>query len=42
MRELAAEIIEFQRREINEMEWLIPDIRENGLVTTQGKDNSTY
>lgn len=35
VRELADEIIDAQRREIKEMEWLIPDIRENGLVTTQ-------
>jgi hypothetical protein len=35
VRELADEIIEAQRREIAEMKWLIADIRENGLVTTQ-------
>ncbi|MDB9527919.1 DUF305 domain-containing protein [Oscillatoria sp. CS-180] len=35
VRELADEIIEAQRREIKEMEWLISDIRDNGLVTTQ-------
>ncbi len=34
VRELADEIIRAQRREINEMEWLIPDIRENGLAKT--------
>lgn len=34
VQELATEIIEAQRREINEMEWLIADIRENGIVTT--------
>jgi len=34
VRELADEIIEAQRREINEMEWLIADIRENGVATT--------
>jgi hypothetical protein len=34
VRELADEIIEAQRREISEMEWLIADIQENGLVTT--------
>ncbi len=28
--ELAGEIIEAQRREIREMEWLIADIRDNG------------
>jgi hypothetical protein len=32
--ELAVEISEAQRREIDEMEWLIQDIRENGPVTT--------
>lgn len=37
VRELADEIIDAQRREIKEMEWLIPDIRENGLVTTQAQ-----
>ncbi len=30
VRKLADEIIEAQRREIKEMEWLINDIRENG------------
>ncbi|MEC4851167.1 MAG: DUF305 domain-containing protein, partial [Jaaginema sp. PMC 1079.18] len=35
VRELADEILEAQRREIKEMEWLITDIRANGLVTTQ-------
>ncbi|MBT8486078.1 MAG: DUF305 domain-containing protein [Phycisphaerales bacterium] len=34
VRELADEIIEAQRREIKEMEWLIRDIRENGVATT--------
>lgn len=37
VRELADEIIEAQRREISEMEWLISDIGENGLVTTQAE-----
>lgn len=37
VRELADEIIAAQRREIAEMEWLIPDIRENGPVTTQAQ-----
>src|SRR5690625_1107131 len=32
--ELAVEISEAQRREILEMEWLIEDIKENGLATT--------
>lgn len=35
VRELADEIIEAQRREIKEMEWLINDIRGNGLVKTK-------
>jgi hypothetical protein len=34
VRELADEIIKAQRREIKEMEWLIRDIRENGLAKT--------
>lgn len=37
VRELADGIIAAQRREIKEMEWLITDIRENGLVTTQAE-----
>jgi hypothetical protein len=32
--ELAVEISEAQRREIDEMEWLINDIRENGAAST--------
>jgi hypothetical protein len=32
--ELAIEIVEAQRREISEMEWLIDDIAENGPATT--------
>lgn len=36
-RELADEIIEAQRREIEEMEWLIADIAENGVATTQAE-----
>lgn len=35
VRELADEIIIAQRREIKEMDWLINDIRENGLVVTE-------
>ena len=35
VRELADEIIESQRREISEMEWLIGDIRENGIAEDQ-------
>lgn len=34
VRELADEIIAAQRREISEMEWLIADIRENGVAET--------
>ena len=34
VRELADEIIAAQRREISEMEWLIADIRENGVALT--------
>lgn len=34
VRELADEIIMVQRKEINEMEWLIADIRENGIAAT--------
>jgi uncharacterized protein (DUF305 family) len=32
VRELADGIIKAQRKEIKEMEWLIKDIRENGLA----------
>lgn len=35
VRELADAIIEAQRREIAEMEWLIRDIQENGLAQTE-------
>ncbi|MCO8128123.1 DUF305 domain-containing protein [Acidimicrobiia bacterium EGI L10123] len=35
VRELADEIIEAQRKEIAEMDWLIDDIDENGAATTQ-------
>ena len=34
VQELATEIIEAQRREISEMDWLIADIRENGIAAT--------
>ncbi|MDX1546293.1 MAG: DUF305 domain-containing protein [Rhodothermales bacterium] len=37
VRELAEEIIEAQRREIKEMEWLIQDIRANGVAATQAE-----
>ena len=36
VRELADEIVEAQRREIAEMEWLLADIAENGVATTPG------
>ena len=35
VRELADEIIEAQRTEIAEMRWLVDDIAENGVVTSQ-------
>lgn len=35
VRELADKIIEAQRKEIKEMEWLIDDIKANGKVTTE-------
>ena len=35
VRELADEIIKAQRREIKEMDWLIQDIAENGVATTE-------
>lgn len=34
VRDLADRIIEAQRREIREMEWLIADIRQHGVATT--------
>jgi ABC-type uncharacterized transport system permease subunit len=37
VRELADEIILAQRREIAEMEWLIEDIHENGIVATEAE-----
>lgn len=37
VRELADEIIEAQRREIAEMEWLIRDIEANGAATTEAE-----
>jgi len=37
VRELADAIIATQRQEIKEMKWLIEDIHENGLVTTQAE-----
>jgi FlaA1/EpsC-like NDP-sugar epimerase len=35
IRQLADEIIEAQRREIKEMEWLIEDIKANGIAQTE-------
>jgi magnesium-transporting ATPase (P-type) len=35
VRQLADEIIEAQRREIKEMNWLIEDIAQNGIASTQ-------
>jgi len=35
VRKLANDIIKAQRKEIKEMEWLIEDIKANGLVTTE-------
>jgi hypothetical protein len=35
VRKLADEIIKAQRKEIMEMEWLIKDIKENGIVETE-------
>lgn len=40
VRKLADEIIEAQRKEIKEMEWLIKDIRENGTVKSQNEADS--
>lgn len=37
VRELADAIIEAQRREIKEMDWLIADIEENGPATTEAE-----
>ncbi|MEK9499480.1 DUF305 domain-containing protein [Gaopeijia maritima] len=37
VRALADEIIAAQRREIREMEWLIADIRENGVARTEAE-----
>jgi magnesium-transporting ATPase (P-type) len=37
VRELAEGIIEAQRREIKEMDWLLADIRDNGKATTQAE-----
>ena len=40
VKELANEIIEAQRREIKEMEWLIDDIEQNGVASTAGEAQS--
>ena len=40
VRDLADKIIEAQRREIKEMEWLIEDIRTNGVATSQAEANA--
>ncbi len=40
VRELADGIIKAQRKEIKEMEWLIKDIRKNGLVKTTAESES--
>ena len=37
VRELADAIIEAQRREIKEMNWLIDDIRDNGVAATEAE-----
>ncbi|WP_291728297.1 DUF305 domain-containing protein [Bernardetia sp.] len=37
VRKLADEIVKAQRREIMEMEWLIQDIKKNGIVTTEAE-----
>ncbi len=37
VRRLADEILEAQRREIKEMEWLISDIRANGIAKTEAE-----
>ncbi|MAT97063.1 MAG: DUF305 domain-containing protein [Anaerolineaceae bacterium] len=40
VRDLADRIIEAQRKEIKEMEWLIEDIRTNGVAETQEEANA--
>lgn len=37
VRKLADGIIKAQRREIKEMEWLIDDIKANGMATSQNE-----
>ncbi|MEQ8577985.1 MAG: DUF305 domain-containing protein [Balneola sp.] len=40
VRKLADEIIKAQKREIKEMEWLINDIKKNGIAETEEEANS--
>jgi len=40
VQELATNIIEAQRREIKEMQWLLKDIEKNGLAETQEQAQS--
>jgi hypothetical protein len=40
VRKLADKIIEAQRKEIMEMQWLINDIRENGVIETELENRS--
>ncbi len=40
VRKLADDIIKAQRKEIKEMEWLIRDIRKNGIAKTQAEANA--
>lgn len=40
VRQLADEIIDAQRREIKEMEWLIEDIKANGVAETEAEANA--
>lgn len=41
VQELATNIIEAQRREIKEMQWLLKDIEKNGLAETQEQAQSS-
>lgn len=40
VRELADEIIEAQRREIKEMEWLLADLEQNGVANNEREAES--
>lgn len=42
VQELADEIIEAQRREIKEMEWLIEDIKNNGVAETEAEASARH